>query len=193
MIAMIAAVAGFAQRLPSYAPAFACTPPPGGLPHYTVADHVKAAPIVLEGVATAITMGSSTELEVASIQVRRYYKGIGPAVVSISGFGADMACLSPVNVGDHLIIYAKGDPNAGLSAYYLSQFDAVAPADTTTIAQVQAVVGQGQPPLGPGADGGSTGNTSGIALGAAALGFAAFGFIAGVIVGAAVVLFLKRR
>ncbi len=36
------------------AAAYACTPPVGGLPNYTIADHVQWAPIVLEGVVVSV-------------------------------------------------------------------------------------------------------------------------------------------
>lgn len=188
MTALLAVCVAFVLVVSGYVPAWACTPPVGGLPHYTVADHVKAAPVVLEGVATSVTMGSPTELQVAMVQVRRYFKGSGPAAVRITGFGANMACLSPVSVGDHLIIYAKGDPNQSLSAYYLSQFDATAPADAGTISQVQAVTGEGQAPSGPRAEVAGTDNTAITVIGGAAVGF-----VAGVLVGAIAVLLIKRR
>ena len=51
-----ALVAAFVGASP--APAFACTQPPGGLPRYTVAQHVEAASIVVEGVV----IGTSGEI-----------------------------------------------------------------------------------------------------------------------------------
>ena len=64
--------------------------------------------------------------------------------MDISGFGPSSLCLSRIGTGDRLIFYARGDPSNGLSAHYLSQFDAVDPADAQTIAEVIAAVGQAQ-------------------------------------------------
>ncbi len=148
VVALIVCLAGLAPP----APAFACTQPPGGLPYYSVADHVKAAPIVLEGVVIA-TQGPyyPDYPEAANVQVVQYLKGNGPSVIIISGFGPSSVCLSSVGLGQHLIFYVRGDEN-GYYAFYLSQFDAVAPADSQTIAEAAAASGQ-QPifisPAGP--------------------------------------------
>lgn len=126
------------------APAQACTPPPGGLPSYTVADHVQAAPVVLEGVASYTTFLNFSIS--ATVQVVQYIKGSGPATVEISGFGDSSVCLVNVNTGDHLIFLASGDPASGqLQAYYLSQFDAVLPADEQTVAE--ALTASDQDPI----------------------------------------------
>ena len=149
---IVAALIVGAVGLAPPAPAFACTPPPGGLPYYSVADHVKAAPIVLEGVVIA-TIGPyyPDYPEVANVQVVQYLKGNGPSVIVISGFGPSSVCLSSVGLGQHLIFYVRGDEN-GYYAFHLSQFDAVAPADSQTIAEAAAASGQ-QPifisPAGP--------------------------------------------
>lgn len=121
------------------APAFACTPPPGGLPHYSVADHVNAAPMVLEGVVIAVT--GPYYPEAANIQVVQYLKGNGPSIVNVRGYGPSSVCLSSVSVGDHLLFYVGSDQN-GYYAFYLSQFDAVASADSQTIAEAAAAPGQ---------------------------------------------------
>lgn len=121
--------------------AWACTPPPGGLPHYTTADHVQAAPVVLEGVVSSTTF-VNYYVE-ATVQVVQYLKGQGPALVTISGFGDSSVCLSSVQAGDHLIFLASGDPaSGGLQAFYLSQFDATLPADPQTLADAIAAAGQ---------------------------------------------------
>ncbi len=138
VVALIVCAVGLAPP----APAFACTQPPGGLPYYSVADHVKAAPIVLEGVVIA-TQGPyyPDYPEAANVQVVQYLKGNGPSVIVISGFGPSSVCLSSVGLGQHLIFYVRGDEN-GYYAFYLSQFDAVAPADSQTIAEAAAASGQ---------------------------------------------------
>lgn len=128
---------------PASSPVCACTPPPGGLPDYTVADRTNAAEVVLEGTVVALTDEDNYgAIKTATVQVHQYFKDIGPAIVTISGFGPPSLCLSPVHVGERWIYYATGDPSTGLSAHYLSQFDAVDPADPQTIAEVVAAVGQ---------------------------------------------------
>lgn len=123
------------------APAFACTPPPGGLPKHTAADRTRSASVVLEGVVTALS-DTGIPGEVATVSVKQYFKGSGPSVVTIRGFGPSGICRSELRVGDRLVFYSVGDPAVELQAFYLSQFDAVAPADAQTIAEVIAAAGQ---------------------------------------------------
>ncbi len=123
-------------------PALACTPPPGGLPPYTVADRTNAAEVVVEGTIVALTDADNYgAIKTATVEVRLYFKGDGPAVVSIARFGPSSLCLSPVSVGQHWIFYTTGDPRTGLTAHYLSQFDAVDPATPDNVAQVIDAVG----------------------------------------------------
>ena len=124
----------------------ACSPPPGGFPKFTVADRTEAAEIVLEGTVAALTDEDILGyFHSATVDVRQYFKGQGPATVDISGFGNPGLCLSRVGTGDRLIFYARGDPSNGLSADYLSVFfGAVDPADAQTIAEVISAVGQAQ-------------------------------------------------
>lgn len=122
-------------------PILACTPPPGGLPAYTVADHVQAAPVALEGVVSYTSMFNFVGR--ATVHVVQYLKGNGPGIVEISGFGDGSVCLVNVNTGDHLIFLASGDPTTGqLQAYYLSQFDAILAADEQTLSAAIAAADQ---------------------------------------------------
>ncbi len=165
---------------------YACTPPVGGLPSYSIADHVQWAPVVLEGVV--VSVDETFNGQVADVEVRRYFKGNGPTTVQISHLGPTVVCLSPVAVGDHKIFYAQGNPNSGLRAAYLSQFDAVAPADPDTIAQVEAVTGV--TPVVPQLP---TGTGPSSSAGLAVFGGAAVGLAAGILVGAAGVFLAMRR
>ena len=130
--------------------ALACTPPPGGLPLYTVADRVNAAEVVLEGAIVALTdENDHFAIKTATVIVDRYYKQIGPVIVTIARFGPSSLCLSEVSVGQRWIFYTTGDPATGLTAHYLSQFDAVDPATPEVIAQVITAVGADPvPPYG---------------------------------------------
>ncbi|MBI3244333.1 MAG: hypothetical protein HYZ49_18800 [Chloroflexi bacterium] len=120
--------------------AFACTPPPGGLPFFSVTDHVNAAPIVLEGVVIA-TAGQYFP-EIATIQIVQYIKGNGPSTIKVAGYGPSSVCLSSVVLGDHFVFYVSGDDVNGYQAFYLSQFDSIAPADSQTLAEAAAASGQ---------------------------------------------------
>jgi hypothetical protein len=119
--------------------ALACTPPPGGLPVFTIAQRVQAADVVLEGDVTQMS-AINFQNDTATISVTRYFKGSGPASVTITNFGPTSICRSPVQIGDHWVFFAKGDPNAVMMASYLSQFDAVTSASADTIAQILAAL-----------------------------------------------------
>ena len=137
---MVSAAVYPAQR------ADACSPPAGGFPKFTVSDRTEAAEIVLEGTVASLTDEDILgDFHSATVDVQQYFKGQGPATVDISGFGNPGLCLSRVGTGDRLIFYARGDPSIGLTAHYLSPFfGAVEPADSQTIAEVTAAVGQPQ-------------------------------------------------
>jgi hypothetical protein len=121
---------------------YACTPPPGGLPSYTATDRTQAAPLVLEGTVIAVQLDPATQTDLAVIEVKRYFKGIGPQYISVNHFGDSAVCLSRVNPTDTLIFYIQGDAANGYSAFYLSQFDATAPNDEQTVAEVIEASGQ---------------------------------------------------
>jgi hypothetical protein len=122
---------------------WACTPPPGGLPDYTPADRTEAAEVVLEGtIVGRVDTSGYPWLETALVKVHRYFKGTGPALVTISHFGPGALCLSEVYIGQRAIFYTRGDPDTGLVAHYLSQFDAVDPVHPEVVAEVIAAAGQ---------------------------------------------------
>ena len=120
------------------APALACTQPPGGHPYYTIAQHVRAADVVLEGTITQVT--SANYNYTATVQVQQYFKASGPAIVTIGNFGTGADCRSVVKQGDTWIFFANGDPNTEMSASYLSVMDAIATPDADTIAQIIATI-----------------------------------------------------
>lgn len=124
--------------------AHACTQPPGGHPSYSVTEQTNAATIVLEGTVTAI---SDTYQGTASVRVARYFKGYGPATVTIDRLGTSALCLSSVVVEGRYIFYAYGNTPAVLTANYLSAGDAVDGVDTHTVAEIIAAVGHD--PLSP--------------------------------------------
>jgi hypothetical protein len=125
--------------------AYACTPPPGGLPEYSASDRAQAAEIVVVGTVLEIEndLNQPSQLSQAvTVEVEQYLKGRGPGIVDIRGYGSTAVCLTPVQVGDHRIFYATGDPDMELVAHYLSQFDAAESASPDTLAEIGAVVNQ---------------------------------------------------
>ena len=123
----------------SAAQALACTLPPGGLPHYTTAQRVQAADVVLRGTITQVTV-ENFQNYTATIAVQQYFKGSGPPMVTIANFGTGADCRSAVHVGDDWIFFAKGDPSALMRANYLSQFDAITTPSADTIAEIIAAL-----------------------------------------------------
>jgi hypothetical protein len=123
----------------SAAPVLACTLPPGGLPHYTIAQRVQAADVVLRGTITQVTV-ENFQNYTATIAVQQYFKGSGPPMVTIANFGTGADCRSAVHAGDDWIFFAKGDPSALMSASYLSQFDAITTPSADTIAEIIAAL-----------------------------------------------------
>jgi hypothetical protein len=122
---------------------YACTPPPGGLPNYPIADYVNASTLVVEGTVSSFT--DVNYVQVATIDVAQYIKGNGPAVITVDGYGPSSVCLSPIYTGDHFIFYIQTDANGVNHAMYLSQFDAVAEASVQNI--TEAVAASGQEPV----------------------------------------------
>jgi hypothetical protein len=122
------------------APASACTPPPGGLPAYTAADRTLAAPLVVEG--TVIAVSGEFYDQTAVVAVTRYLKGIGPPYIAIGGYGPSSVCRSEITQNFTGLFYVSGDETSGYTAFYLSQFDALAPNDDATVAEVIAASGQ---------------------------------------------------
>lgn len=114
----------------------ACSPLPTPI-LYTVTDRTNAAEVVLEGTVVALV---GEHVMTATVEVSRYFKDSGPALVDIAHLGSSAACLSQVYVGEHWIFYTSGDPLTGLTAHYLGPFSAVDAATADNIAQVIAAV-----------------------------------------------------
>lgn len=124
-------------------PVFACTQPVGGLPQFSIADHVKASDIVVEGFVTATT--GQYYPEVATIQVSQYLKGSGPDVIIVKGYSPGSQCGTSVYVEMHAIFYIRVDPSGAYHALQLSQSDAAIPATPEYIRE--AIIASGQEPV----------------------------------------------
>jgi hypothetical protein len=117
----------------------ACTPPPT-IPHYTVADHVHHAAIVLEGRVVAVQKIDMSR-QTATLWVDTYYKGSGPQQITVSGYGQGSLCLSDVSNDQTGIFFIAGDAQSGYRADYMFAFDAIYPNNAQTIQEIVATTG----------------------------------------------------
>ncbi len=121
---------------------WACEPtaaPDGIFKTHTTADRAQNAPLVFDGMVKDVAGPSRN---IATVQVHEWLKGTGPAIVTVSGFGYGPDCLSSVEVNQHLIFYAKGNPPNNLSAVYIGIWEAVEPYNPNAVATVSAASGQ---------------------------------------------------
>jgi hypothetical protein len=128
-----------ARPLPKVA--YACTPTsstnPGPPPiQYTIEDRVTAAPLVLEGTVVSTGPGNF-----ATVEVHRYFKGDGPALITGMRYGDGALCQSPLFEGGPIIIFANQWDAGEFSASYMSGI-ATVPATEENIRQIIALTGQ---------------------------------------------------
>ncbi len=124
-----------------YHTAHACTPTsatnPGPPPiQYTIQDKVTLAPIVLEGTVIALNSGLT-----AQVEVHRYFKGDGPAIIPVMHYGIGSMCQAPLMLGGPIIIFASQWNTGDYGAYYFNGI-ATAPATEDTIHQIIEAAGQ---------------------------------------------------
>ncbi len=127
-------------------PAYACTPTPQGRPPYTLEDKVKAAPIILEGRVISVIKDASPTGEKAMVEVSGYYKGTGPATITIENFGSSAQCLTTVRTGERLIFYVSVDQAGNYRAFYMSAGAAISSATPENITLLTAITGAPKPP-----------------------------------------------
>lgn len=109
----------------------------------TIAERVLAAEFVFEGTAEplSVTTNEYTFKSSVDFTVHRWFKGSGPAKVSVSGFGSGGSCLCSIPHGK-AIIFANGDPDVGyLILNYLGVYDAVITTYPPNVAEVIEAVG----------------------------------------------------
>lgn len=123
----------------SSSPVSACTPPtrpPDYVPS-TIEDHVNDAGLVLIGTVVG-GMENGYEITEAEIEVERYLKGEGSAIVTIQRFGHTAGCLARVSIGDTFIFFADGNNSDDtLTANY---FDFRRPFVTVNEENVERVI-----------------------------------------------------
>lgn len=86
----------------------------------TVADRIEDAQIVLEGTITDVFTYSESLAgqQVAVVQVSQYFKGSGPATISLAGFGQRANCLQSVQAGQGPLLFFVIDDAGTYRAYY---------------------------------------------------------------------------
>jgi hypothetical protein len=137
-LAIAALAAGLGGLATPPSPAFACTPPPGGLVVSTVTTRTLAAPYVFAGAVITGT-GSYGFIQSATVQVSLTVKGpVNPAQVVIDGFGIGADCKSVVTLGQSALFFARGDPANVMQANYLEAFSATAPLNEASLAEALA-------------------------------------------------------
>lgn len=126
--------------------AYACTATsstnPGPPPiQYTIEERVAAAPIVLEGTVIAQNRGNS-----AQVEVHRYFKGDGPAIMNGVRYGDGAMCQTPLFPGGPIIIFISEWQPGDYAVYYFNGVGTL-PATEENIQQV--INATGQPPIVP--------------------------------------------
>lgn len=128
--------------------AHACTPTsatnPGPPPiQYTIQDKVTLAPIVLEGTVIVLNSGLT-----AQVEVHRYFKGDGPAIIPVMHYGIGSMCQAPLMLGGPIIIFASQWNTGDYGAYYFNGL-ATIPATEDNIQKI--IEAAGQQPIVPNA------------------------------------------
>lgn len=132
---------------------------PAGRFDYTVTERTHDAELVFEGTVLKtnnldstvvegdfgnIGAGSSTSTGSygATVAVHQYFKGSGPEIIEIVGFGFGGSCLSSVFPGSNFIFFANGNPSELLTANYLGVYSAVEEANAANITEAEKASGQ---------------------------------------------------
>jgi len=114
-------------------PAIACSPEVGSQPA-SLAEKVKTASYVFEGIVTAVNPPQAT------IQVTQYFKGRGgPAQLTMTGFN-EHSCSDFLTFEQHAIFFGEGEINSILTAVYDGAFGSTREASSENIATIAATV-----------------------------------------------------
>lgn len=126
--------------------AFACTQPVGGHIRYSIEERVGQSSIIVEG--QVIDVYTEYYEHIAVIEVAYYYKGSGPSIISVAGYGDGAQCRSYVSSGQYQIFYLRENSDGSLWASYGSAGDAYIQASDENRAEVTTYTGQEPtPPL----------------------------------------------
>jgi len=114
-------------------PAIACSPEFGSQPA-SLAERVKTATYVFEGIVTAVNPPQVT------IQVTQYFKGRGgPAQVKMTGFN-EHSCSDFLTLDQQAIFFGEGDINSMLTAVYDGAFGSTREVSPENLAAIAAAV-----------------------------------------------------
>jgi len=113
--------------------AIACSPAVGSQPA-SLAEKVRTATYVFEGIVTAVNPPQAT------IQVTQYFKGRGgPAQLTMTGFN-EHSCSDFLTFEQHAIFFGEGDINSMLTAVYDGAFGSTRAVSSENIAAIAAAV-----------------------------------------------------
>lgn len=86
----------------------------------TVAERIADSPVVLEGVVTDVFNYYEflPNQQVAIVDVTSYFKGSGPATVSVAGFGSRANCFQPMTPDEQRLLFFIIDDAGTFRAYY---------------------------------------------------------------------------
>lgn len=104
---------------------------------------MKAANMTLEGTVVRLEGEPTIGQQKATIRVDRYFNRNGFAVTHVDGYGNGALCLTELTLGQHGIFFVEFT-DSGYRAFYLTQFDAFAPATPENVAEAIAAAG-GEP------------------------------------------------
>lgn len=136
-------------------PAYACTQPVGGHPQRTIEERTASAEVVAVGtVVHYVENGDQGWLDLAIVEVERYYVGGGPSVITVVGFGDSMVCLQMLAEGQRYVFWMRQDDNGQYRADYAGTLGAAFFAGDETLATLSAVAGDGVLPTDGGRNGG---------------------------------------
>lgn len=129
-----------AITLTSIQPAYACRPAPGSK-RSTLAQRVKAAPIVFQGVVTRIERGTLT------IQVSEYFKKSGskPRTINLKGFNSN-SCQDIISQPGKRYLFFAESKKGTWNAVYDGAYGSVRPWNTSTANELKRLGYVGMPP-----------------------------------------------
>jgi hypothetical protein len=105
-------------------PAQACRP---GRPQSPLSERVEKTPFVFDGTVMRITENTVV------VKVNRYFKGIGPKVVSLTGFNVGHSCSQNIrDIGSRYVFFAKDNETKPWTAVYDGAYGS-APSYTSEI------------------------------------------------------------
>jgi hypothetical protein len=125
--------------------AYACTQPVGGHIRYSIEKRVDQAQMIAEGLV--IEVYAESYEKIALIEVTAYYKGSGPSLISVAGYGDGAQCRSYIIEGQQQIFYLRQNADGSLWASYGSAGDAyISATDESRDAVINHMGRQPEPP-----------------------------------------------